>query len=312
MTVMLLLPVISGALLIIIIIAGFVLTGTVRRQDLVRQRILLAQGRTLAGPVVRINRMKNALSVVRRLGGAVIQTGILSRKAIAALEHTLAAAGYRSASAVPVVVGSKIVCMIVLPLICWVLAGSLNTGIDAVRWLGALGGASIGLLLPDLTIKRLRDGYLGQVERGLPDALDLLVICADAGLPLETALSRVAMEFRDSDPPTANELSLTAGEMRVLPDRRQALINLGVRTGLDSLIALGGTLAQTLQYGTPLTQALRILSAEMRHTMLMRFEERAARLPILLTLPMIGFFLPCVIIVVLAPAGIRAYRMMNG
>jgi tight adherence protein C len=163
-----------------------------------------------------------------------------------------------------------------------------------------------------MIIGRLRKRYLAAVERGLPDALDLLVICADAGLPLETALDRVALEFRDSDPPTANELFLTANEMKVLPDRRQALVNIGVRTNLDTLIALGGTLAQTLQYGTPLTQALRVLANEMRETMLMRFEERAARLPVLLTLPTIGFFLPTVIIVVLGPAGVQVYHMMHG
>jgi tight adherence protein C len=307
----LLLPVIGGALLIIIAV-GFVLTEVVRRQDMIKQRILLVQGRQAPGPVMRVNRLESSLGAIRRLGGVIIESGVLSRKATADLEQTLAAAGYRSSNAVALVVGSKLVAMTGTPLVAWLLAESLGGGGRAVQWLAVLGGASIGLMLPDLIIKRMRDRYLAQVESGLPDALDLLVICADAGLPLETALARVALEFRESDAPTANELSLTAGEMRVLPDRRQALINLGVRTGLESLIALGGTLAQTLQYGTPLTQALRVLSAEMRHTMLMRFEERAARLPILLTLPMIGFFLPCVIIVVLAPAGIRAYNMMKG
>jgi tight adherence protein C len=176
----------------------------------------------------------------------------------------------------------------------------------------AVAGGAVGMVLPDMIISRLRKRYLADVERGLLDALDLLVICADAGLPLETALDRVALEFRDRDAPTANELALTAGEMKVMPGRRQALVNLGVRTGLDSLTALGGTLAQTLQYGTPLTQALRVLSAEMRHIMLTRFEERAARLPVMLTMPMMLFFLPCVILVVGGPAAVQVYHMMKG
>ena len=167
-------------------------------------------------------------------------------------------------------------------------------------------------MLPDFIIGRLRRRYLTAVETALPDALDLLVICADAGLPLETAFDRVALEMRDSDPPTANELALTSGEMKIMPDRRQALVNLGRRTGLDSLTALGGTLAQTLQYGTPLTQALRTMSAELRHTMLMRFEERAARLPVLLTLPMMMFFLPCVILVAGGPAAVQVYHLLKG
>ena len=303
---------IVAATLVFIVAVGFLLTEMVRREDMVTERIRLVQGRGRGTPAVHVNRLDDALKAVRRLGAVIIQSGILSRKSIADLELTLAAAGYRPATALPLVIGNKVALMIALPVIGWLLAGTVGVGGEAIRWIGAAGGACLGMMLPDMIIGRYRRRYLAEVERGLPDALDLLVICADAGLPLETALDRVALEFRESDPPTANELSLTSGEMRVLPDRRSALINLGSRTGLDSLIALGGTLAQTLQYGTPLTQALRTLSGEMRHTMLMRFEERAARLPVLLTLPMIGLFLPCVIIVVLGPAGVQVYHMLHG
>jgi tight adherence protein C len=297
--------------LVFVIALGFILIRISRREDRIRERIRFVQGSARANPAVRVNRLEDALTAVRRLGGFIIDSGILSRKSITDLEQTLAAAGYRAATALPLVVGNKVALMIALPVVFSLLAGSAGVHSNALRWLAAGAGASLGLMLPDLVIGRLRRRYLADVERGLPDALDLLVICADAGLPLETALDRVALEFRESDPPTANEISLTANEMKILPDRRHALVNLGVRTGLDSLIALGGTLAQTLQYGTPLTQALRTLSAEMRHAMLMRFEERAARLPVLLTLPMIGLFLPCVIIVVLGPAGVQVYHMMH-
>ncbi len=300
-----------AAVLVIIVVVAFLLMEMTKREDQVKQRIRLAQGRGRASATPRVNRIEDALSALSRFGALIIQSGLMSRKSIADLELTLAAAGHRTATALPLVVGNKVALMIGLPVIFWLLAGNLGVG-SAVRLIAAAAGASLGMTLPDLVISRLRKRYLAEVERGLPDALDLLVICADAGLPLETALDRVAMEFRESDPPTANELSLTANEMKILPDRRTALVNIGTRTGLDSLVTLGGTLAQTLQYGTPLTQALRTLSSEMRHTMLMRFEERAARLPVLLTLPMIGFFLPCVIIVVLGPAGVQVYHMMNG
>lgn len=304
-------PAIAGALVFTVVV-GFLLTDMLRREDQISQRIRIVQGRHRAGAAAGANRMESMLNAVRRLGVVIIQSGLLSRKAIRDLELTLAAAGYRASTALPLVVGNKVALMIGLPVISWLAAGSVNFDGDALKWIAAGGGATLGLMLPDLVIGRLRKRYLQEAERGLPDALDLLVICADAGLPLETALDRVAQEFRESDPPTANELALTAGEMKILPDRRQALVNLGVRTGLESFIALGGTLAQTLQYGTPLTQALRTLSGELRHTMLVRFEERAARLPVLLTLPMIGLFLPCVIIVVLGPAGVQVYHMMNG
>ncbi len=304
-------PVIAGALVFTAVV-GCLLADMLRREDQISQRIRIVQGRHRAGAAAGVNRMESMLNAVRRLGVVIIQSGLLSRKAIRDLELTLAAAGYRASTALPLVVGNKVALMIGLPVLSWLAAGSVNFDGDALKWIAAGGGATLGLMLPDLVIGRLRKRYLQEAERGLPDALDLLVICADAGLPLETALDRVAQEFRESDPPTANELALTAGEMKILPDRRQALVNLGVRTGLESFIALGGTLAQTLQYGTPLTQALRTLSGELRHTMLVRFEERAARLPVLLTLPMIGLFLPCVIIVVLGPAGVQVYHMMNG
>jgi tight adherence protein C len=294
----------------LMILAAGVLSEITRRQDQVKERLRFVQGHRRSSDVARGNRVQDAVGAIRRLGGMILQTGILSSKTTADLEQTLAAAGYRPASALPLVVGAKVALMAALPLLAWFLTE--GTGDSTVESVAAFGGVAIGLFLPDLIIGKMRKRYLADVERGLPDALDLLVICADAGLPLETALDRVAMEFRDSDPPTANELSLTANEMKMLPDRRQALVNIGVRTGLESLVALGGTLAQTLQYGTPLTQALRVLSNEMRDTMLVRFEEKAARLPVLMTLPMIGFFLPCVIIVVLGPAGVQVYHMMHG
>nr|WP_294550389.1 type II secretion system F family protein [uncultured Rhodopila sp.] len=294
----------------LMIIAAALLSEVARRQDQIDERIRVAQGRRRSAGTARANRVEDAVGAIRRLGGIILQSGILSSKTTADLEQTLAAAGYRPASALPLVVGGKVALMGALPFLAWFLTE--GSGDSTIQLVAAFGGVSIGLFLPDLIIGRLRKRYLAEVERGLPDALDLLVICADAGLPLETALDRVAMEFRDSDPPTANELALTANEMKMLPDRRQALVNIGLRTNLETLVALGGTLAQTLQYGTPLTQALRVLSNEMRDTMLVRFEEKAARLPVLLTLPMIGFFLPCVIIVVLGPAGVQVYHMLHG
>jgi tight adherence protein C len=294
----------------LMLVAAALLAEITRRQDQLGERIRVAQGRRQPAGAARADRLEDALGAIRRLGGMILQTGILSGKTTADLEQTLAAAGYRPASALPLVVGSKVALMGALPFLAWFLTE--GTGDSTIQLVAAFGGVSIGLFLPDFVIGRLRKRYLADVERGLPDALDLLVICADAGLPLETALDRVALEFRDSDPPTANELALTANEMKMLPDRRQALVNIGLRTNLETLVALGGTLAQTLQYGTPLTQALRVLSNEMRDTMLVRFEEKAARLPVLLTLPMIGFFLPCVIIVVLGPAGVQVYHMLHG
>jgi tight adherence protein C len=167
------------------------------------------------------------------------------------------------------------------------------------------GAGVIGLLAPDWLIGHQRKRYLARIEHGLPDALDMLVICAQAGLGLGPAIIRVAAELQNSYREIATELEKTANELQVMTDSRLAIINLGVRTGLESLKRLATTLTQTMQYGTPLSDALRVLSAEMRQEMLTRFEAKAARLPVLLTMPTIIFIMPCVFLIAGGPAMIQ-------
>jgi tight adherence protein C len=176
---------------------------------------------------------------------------------------------------------------------------------------GVAAAAIIGMLLPDYVVRRRRKRYLNGVQAGLADALDMMVICSEAGLGMESALSRVATEIGQAHPAVADELLQTVSELRVAADRRTAMLNMGLRTGLAGLKRLGATLIQTQQYGTPLSQALRTLSAELRQEMLVRFEERAARLPVLLTVPMIVFILPTVFIVVGGPAMLSVYASMH-
>ena len=137
------------------------------------------------------------------------------------------------------------------------------------------------------------------------------MICAEAGLSLVAAISRVGTEIRSVHPEVADELILTADELAVTSDTRLALTNMGERTGLASLRRLGTTLIQAQQYGTPLSHALRSLAAEMRGELLIRFEERAARLPTLLTIPMILFILPSMFLVVGGPAMISVIRVLR-
>lgn len=150
------------------------------------------------------------------------------------------------------------------------------------------------------------------IQRALPDALDLLVICAEAGLSLDAALKRVAEEIGHTCPELGDELGLTAVELGFLPDRRSALHNLTRRCHLASLRGVVNTLQQTEKYGTPLSNALRVLSNEFRHERLMKAEEKAARLPVILTVPMIVFILPALMIVLIGPAAIRTIDAMSG
>jgi tight adherence protein C len=144
-----------------------------------------------------------------------------------------------------------------------------------------------------------------RLEQGMPDALDLLVFCAEAGLSLDQAIEQVARDLRSSSPDVAGEFAAAAAEMRVLPDRSKALENLAQRAGLASLRSIVATLNQSIRFGTPLSDSLRVLAAEMRAERLARFEERAARLPVLLALPLMGFILPSMMIVIGTPLILR-------
>jgi tight adherence protein C len=172
------------------------------------------------------------------------------------------------------------------------------------RMLGSLGAAVLGFFAPDVLIKNMIKKRAHQMELGLPDALDLLVICAEAGLSLDAALQRVARELELTWPELSEEFGITAAELTYLPERKQAFDNLNARTNMGSIRGVVNTLLQTAKFGTPLAQSLRILAAEFRAARLIRAEEKAARLPAMLTVPMILFILPTLFIMLLGPAGL--------
>jgi tight adherence protein C len=174
---------------------------------------------------------------------------------------------------------------------------------DQYRVFVALGAAVLGFFAPDVFIKNLVKKRAHQMELGLPDALDLLVICAEAGLSLDASLQRVSRELDLTWPELSEEFGITAGELTYLPERKLAFDNLNARTNMASVRGVVNTLLQTAKFGTPLAQSLRILAAEFREQRLIRAEEKAARLPAMLTVPMILFILPTLFIVLLGPAG---------
>jgi tight adherence protein C len=144
------------------------------------------------------------------------------------------------------------------------------------------------------------------IADALPDAIDLLVICAEAGLGVDVALARTARELAPAAPALAAELALTATELGLLPRRADAFANLAARVVLPQVQALADMLVQTERFGTPLAQALRVMAAEYRTGRLLRAEARAARLPALMTVPMIAFILPPLFVVLIGPAVVGA------
>lgn len=172
--------------------------------------------------------------------------------------------------------------------------------------------AALGMALPDIFIKNQSQKREKLLHKAIPDALDLLVICAEAGLSLDASLDRVSREIGQGSPELAEEVGLTAVELNFLPERSKALQNLADRVPLQGVIALTNTLIQTEKYGTPLAQSLRVLSGEMREERIMAAEAKAAKLPATLTIPMILFILPPLFIVLIGPAALKVMGVMHG
>lgn len=248
--------------------------------------------------------------VLRAIGNTLGSSALLSERDRRDLERSVAAAGYRPQNVVPIVIGLKVVLLVAVP--------ALLYAITALRGIGGIGqiaivsgGLVVGLLGPNWVLGWMHARYVRQIRVGLADALDLMVICAEAGLGLESMVERVASEMAPSNAPIATEFATLSNELRLLSDRRQALVNLGERTDVDGLRRLATTLAQTIQYGTPLGQALRTLAAEMRHERLIEFEEKAARLPALLVLPLTLFILPCLVLLLAGPSFVLLIGSFN-
>jgi len=175
----------------------------------------------------------------------------------------------------------------------------------------AMAAVLFGFYAPKIYLRNVADKRAKQLQRALPDGLDLMVICAEAGLSLDATLGRVSRELGNTWPELAEELGITAAELTFLPERRTAFENLNTRTDSDGIRGVVNTLTQTAKFGTPLAQSLRVLAAEMREARMTRAEEKAARLPAMLTVPMIIFILPTLFIVLLGPAAINIMDTMG-
>ncbi len=174
---------------------------------------------------------------------------------------------------------------------------------SAMKKYGVVAGSLVGSYkAPDVWLSNKVKKRSHAVRKGLPDALDLLVICAEAGLTVDAAFNRVAKELGKAYPELGDEFGLTAIELGFLNERRNAFENLADRVDLEAVRGVVTTMIQTEKYGTPLASALRVLSAEFRNDRMMRAEEKAARLPAIMTIPLILFILPTLFVVIMGPA----------
>jgi tight adherence protein C len=238
----------------------------------------------------------------------IIRTAVQER-----LLAALGAAGVKGHGHLAALLTAKLCCAIVSFPLCWLLLEWRHffVGATLTRLAFMVGSVILGWRGPEVVLSRLAARRRVRLEAGIPDALDLLVICAEAGLSLDHAIEQVARVLDSSNPPVAEEFAATAAEMRISSVRNQAFDNLARRAGIASLRGIITALNQSIRFGTPLAGSLRAVAAEMRTERLARFEERAARLPVLLTLPLMTFILPSLMIVIGTPLALRIIDMLS-
>ncbi|SDH38993.1 type II secretion system F family protein [Roseospirillum parvum] len=271
-----------------------------RRDELARQqRENLSQSRR-----TRYQKKKSVDLMKQVLDKLNLQNVIASRE----LKNRLSQAGYRSQNAAVVFSFARLALPLVLAGLFLLFAGA-NSDLDldlGMQLLIAAGLAVVGFYLPGLLVTNTAQKRQKTLMQNFPDALDLLVICVEAGLSIEGAFTRVSEELVDSAPDLAEEFGLTTAELAFLGDRKQAYENLAERTGLPATKSLTTALLQSERYGTPVSVALKVLSQENRDSRMAAAEKKAGALPAQLTVPMIVFFLPVLFIVIIGPAIIQS------
>jgi tight adherence protein C len=228
----------------------------------------------------------------------------------------LARAGYRTQGAMT----TYLFLRFVTPFVLFILAFgymSLTVFADKPLWLNAIYALFVGLIgayLPTLLLRNRTIKRQQSIRRAWPDALDLMLLCVEAGMSVEHAMKRVAKEIGMQSVELAEEMTLTTAELSFLEDRTRAYDNLGRRTGLDNVKAVMQALIQAEKQGTSVGTSLRVMAEEGREARMMEAEKKAAALPPKLTVPLIIFFLPVLFIVIISPAIIRVFStsFING
>jgi tight adherence protein C len=228
----------------------------------------------------------------------------LSPSEVSRTRRWLIQAGYREPRHLTVYVGSRLATALFAFVL--VIAGS---GFNSPILMISVG--AFGFFLPRFVLKRLIKGRQQRIKLGLPDALDLTVICVEAGLALDQALMRVGQDLHHAHPELSDEFHLVNLEMRAGKPRAEALRNLVERTGVNDIRSLVGTLIQTDRFGTSVAQALRVHSDSLRTERRQRAEEQAAKTTIKMVIPLVLFVLPSIIFVTLGPAIIELIRTLS-
>lgn len=262
-------------------------------------------------PHIKRRSLKLKLEDTRGILGDVVEQfeRVLPRSQaeVSVVQKRLMMAGYRKDSALKVFYGMKVLSPLIL------LAIAVATGL--VRQspifiiIACLG---LGFLVPDFWLGKLISKRQASIRRGLPDVLDMLVVCVEAGLSLDQATARTSTELAHSQPAMSDELGVVALEQRAGTPRGDAWKHLADRTGLDAIRNLVSMLIQSEQFGTSIGKTLRVHADTLRTKRVQEIEEKAAKLSVKLLFPLVLFIFPCLFIVILGPAAIMMQESFAG
>jgi tight adherence protein C len=294
----------------IVMAAAYFTAQAITTRQAARKRLLevgpRAPGRGPAGSL----RNERVESTWLKLVNRIEQSGIsLVDTKDAALRQRLIAAGFTATYAPRVYTLVRLMAVIGLPLLVLILlAGSGATPSMFKMYLMLIVAAALGLYVPSLLVRAKADRRQRDIINGFPDSLDLMLVCVEAGLGLEASFSRVGMEMTTSHPLIAEQFGAVVLELRAGRSHEDALRRMADRAGVDDIRAFATLLVQSTKLGTSIAQTLRTYSAEMREKRRMRAEEKAHRLPVLLSIPLVACMLPVMIGVLMLPAVIRVIR----
>jgi tight adherence protein C len=234
---------------------------------------------------------------------------------LGAMQKRLYAAGLRAPKAFQVFLGAKVLCMLLLPLAGWIACRGIGMSAQSQLLLIVFAGG-LGYMGPSEVLNYLVKRRRKRIEKALPNALDLLVVCVESGLGLDQAITQVSRELQEGYPELSQEFAVTNLEMRHGKRRAEALKNLGTRTDVDDVKKLVSTLIQADRFGTSIAQTLRTHSEFMRLTARQRAEEKAAKMGIKLVFPIFFCILPSLFVVTVGPVIVTIFTelipMMTG
>jgi tight adherence protein C len=226
------------------------------------------------------------------------------------LRSVIRSSGFNPHRMLPLLLGVKLALTVVI--LAASISVALFTEVSFVARTAIVGaGVFMAILGPEGILRFIRGRFQKSLIRGTPDALDLLVVCSESGMGLESALERVAQEMQETNSPMAIILFGLLDDLRVLPNRRDAFANLGIRSGVDGLRRMGTMLSQSMQYGTPVGHVLRAVAGELRRERMNRLEEQAIKLPAKLIFPLIFFIMPSMYIVLLGPSFMSLFKTLS-